>query len=62
MQKALESLPWVEKGSAKADIKDQTATFTVSDPKQFDLEEIKKAIPSRFKASLVKTGSALPAQ
>jgi hypothetical protein len=44
VRNALESLPWVEKGSVEADVQNQQATFVIKDKEQFDKEALGKAI------------------
>ena len=47
MRKALETLPWVEKGTIKPDTDRQEVTFAVKDKKQFDLDEVKRVIAAQ---------------
>ena len=61
MQHALESLPWVEKGSVK--VSKTAASFKVIDPKQFKLQEAQSELKEEnYTASLAKAGSAIPVQ
>jgi hypothetical protein len=45
---ALATLPWVEQGSIKADRGSRTATFGINDKSQFNLEELRDALGSRY--------------
>lgn len=44
MRKALESLPWVEKGSVRPDTRTQQVRFAVTDKAKFNLDEIRTVI------------------
>jgi hypothetical protein len=60
---ALATLPWVEKDSVKVNFSQKLATFNVTDPKKFNLEQAQGALSeagSNYKASVVQTGSAIP--
>jgi hypothetical protein len=45
---ALTTLPWVEPDSIKTDAKARQAQFTVKDRTKFNLDEVKKALGSRY--------------
>jgi hypothetical protein len=47
VQSALESLQFVEKGSVAADIKTQSAVFTVTDKRAFDLQKVKDSLSAK---------------
>jgi hypothetical protein len=54
---ALESLPWVEQGSVRIDLKLGQAEFAVKDRSAFNLAEVRKAIARRgFAVSKVVSG------
>ena len=59
MRQALETLPWVEKGSIEVNVKQGLASLKVQESEQFQLDEVQKALPARYKASLAKAGSAV---
>jgi division protein CdvB (Snf7/Vps24/ESCRT-III family) len=41
---ALESLPWVEKGSVQADVSTHLASFVVTDKEKFDQKAVAKVL------------------
>jgi hypothetical protein len=47
VRKALETLPWVEKGTVKPDVDNQQVTFAVKDSKAYSYDEVKQAIESQ---------------
>ncbi len=49
MSEALISLPWVEPDTIKTDMKKRQAKFKVKDAAKFNLDEIKKALGSRYR-------------
>jgi hypothetical protein len=48
VSEALITLPWVESDSIKTDGKKRQALFTVKDRAKFNLDELKKALGSRY--------------
>ena len=59
MQNALETLPWVEKGSVKIEIDDNqigTVQFLVSDKSKFRLAEVKEVLKEDFPNVKLKSG------
>jgi hypothetical protein len=57
VRKALETLPWVEKGTVKPDVDNQQVTFAVKEKKQFDPDEVKRVIDAQgFTAGKVLSG------
>jgi hypothetical protein len=62
---ALATLPWVEKKSVRVSFGQKLATFTATDPKKFDMTKVQGALNEageQYKASVVKTGSHIPAE
>ena len=47
MQKALSTLPWVETGSVKGNVSDQTATFQVKQGEKWAEDELRKTIETK---------------
>jgi hypothetical protein len=58
VRSALSTLPWVEKGTIKADVRRQQVRFAVKDEESFDLAEAKEAIEGRtnYKVGKVVSG------
>jgi hypothetical protein len=58
VRSALETLPWVEKGTVAPDVGKQQVTFAVNDKSKFDLDEVKKVIEKtpRFHVGAVLSG------
>ena len=57
MRKALESLPWVEKGSVRPDVRKQQVRFAVTDKAKFDLDDIRTVIKQKgFRVGRVLAG------
>jgi hypothetical protein len=57
VRSALETLPWVAKGSVEADIQSQQVRFAVNDKKAFDLEQLKRVIEAkRYRVGQVLSG------
>ena len=48
MRDALTTLPWVESDSIQADRKTRQVKFTVKSKSAFDLDEVKRALGSRY--------------
>ena len=48
MRDALTTLPWVESDTIKTDGKTRQAKFTVKDRAQFNMDEVKRALGSRY--------------
>ena len=48
MSEKLISLPWVDPDSIKTDLKLKQAKFTVKDPAKFNMDEVKRALGSRY--------------
>jgi hypothetical protein len=44
---ALESLPWVEKGSVRVDLRNKQAEFAVTSKESFDREAVRQALAGR---------------
>jgi len=56
VRRALETLPWVEKGTVEPDVRHQQVTFAVKDRKDFDLGEVKRVIHAEgFRLGAVKS-------
>ena len=47
MQKALSTLPWVEPGSVRGNVSDQTATFQVKQGEKCDEDALRKTIDTK---------------
>ena len=65
MHDALATLPCVEKQSVRVSFGQKLATFTVTDPKKFDMKSVQAALSEaggKYQASVLKTGSAIPAE
>ena len=57
MRKALESLPWVEKGSVRPDTRTQRVRFAVTDKSRFDLDAVRSVIKQQgFRVGRVLAG------
>jgi hypothetical protein len=57
VRKALESLPWVEKGSVRPDVRKQQVRFAVTDKAKFDLDDIRTVIKQKgFRVGRVLAG------
>jgi hypothetical protein len=57
VRKALESLPWVEKGSVRPDVRKQQVRFALTDKAKFNLDEIRTVITRQgFRVGKVLAG------
>ena len=57
MRKALESLPWVEKGSVRPNTSKQQVRFAVTDKAKFNLDEVRAVITQKgFRVGKVLAG------
>jgi hypothetical protein len=56
VEAALQSLPWVDKDTVKADVSTQQVKFKVSDKSKFSLDEVKKALPPKYQEVKVLAG------
>jgi hypothetical protein len=57
VRKALESLPWVEKGSVRPDTRTQRVRFAVTDKAKFNLDEVRTVITQKgFRVGRVLAG------
>ena len=65
VQSALQTLPGVEKDSIKVNNTTKLASFKVTDPKTFKLDDAYTKVAeigSKYKATLIKAGSAIETQ
>jgi hypothetical protein len=57
VRKALETLPWVAKGSVEADIRRQRVRFAIKDKNDFDIEQVRRVIDAKgFRVGKVIAG------
>jgi hypothetical protein len=57
VRSALETLPWVERGSVVPSTSRQEVRFVVLDKKGFNLDEVKRVIQAKgFRVGAVKSG------
>lgn len=57
MRSALETLPWVAKGSVQADVSRQRVRFAITDKDEFDIEAIRRVLDEQgFRVGKVIAG------
>ncbi len=61
MRQALESLPWVEKGTVRPNTRTQQVRFALRDRSKFNLDEVRTVITEKgFRVGQVLEGPSAP--
>jgi hypothetical protein len=55
VREALASLPWVDKGSVETNFSTKQARFTIADPKVYNEQQLRAALPERFSITKINT-------